>query len=155
MTLHLLSREKIRLAPFVWTALGWGVVSTLVVLGFTPDPYFAFASFGILFVLCVLDLFFLVKTVAVILELVSYQGAEKQTRHAIRLAFWASAKFFTLAVLVVIVWKARGVPVLSWSMGIGTLIVVPLLGGLWWSSGEQTQTDPKPLQKQKRDLLHV
>lgn len=140
------SGHKIRIAPFVYTTLIWGVVATLVVLGFTPEPYRAAFWFALLYGMVVCNLFFLVKSIAVVIVLLSYQGAEKQTRHAIQLAFWGTAKFSTLGALIAVIWKAKDIPTLALAMGMGTLLVVPFIGGFWWSNVENQESKDRELQ---------
>ena len=108
--------------PFVVTAGVWWALGTATTLGAGEG----FLWFQGLWVLCVLNLVSLAKTVAAVMLLMSHQGAQK-------LAWWGSTKFFCLGILAWTIWQATrsGASMLPVLLGLSTLVIVPIVGGLW------------------------
>lgn len=128
-----LGTNAIHLWPFLLTTLVWAGMSAGVIFSFFPEPAASLRVFLVFFTLSVTDLFFLMKTVAALLLLMSDQGAENSAIHAIRALVYGSLKLLCLGAMAVFLWKFSNAPSLGILLGIGTLAVVPLAGGLIWS----------------------
>ncbi|MBC7693014.1 MAG: hypothetical protein H7222_14725 [Methylotenera sp.] len=89
-----------------------------------------------LWTLCVLDLVALAKTIAAGIILMSDQAPEKKSALAVQALSWGSLKMIFLGVIGLVLWKASTVPTVALLSGIGTLLIVPLVGGFWWSQKE-------------------
>lgn len=135
MTINV-GEHSIDLKPFALTTAGWGIFGILIMLGFTPEPYLASAWFCGFFAVAALNLFFLVKTIAMTMHLMSHQGTEKRAASGIQIVFWGVLKLSALGVLIALVLKGENsgkVPMLAILMGLGTAALVPLVGGFIWS----------------------
>ena len=125
------------LKPFVWAALVWGAAGSALVALLSPEPqrpgalvwWLAFYAFS------VADLALLAGIVGV---LVGGPPSGSRSRGMARLLFLVSAKLAVLGAGVFLMIGNRGIPNASLLSGLGTLIVVPVLGGGLWSF-----TDPK------------
>jgi hypothetical protein len=125
------------LKPFVWAALAWGAVGSALVALLSPELqragalvwWLAFYAFS------VADLALLAGLVGV---LVGGPPSGSRGRWMARLLFLLSSKLAVLGAGVFLMIGNRGIPNASLLSGLGTLIVVPVLGGGLWSF-----TDPK------------
>ena len=54
------------------------------------------------------------------------------------------AKVACLGLVGVVLWAGRNSPLRAILMGLSTLVVVPLLGGLWWYQKEKFNGDSRP-----------
>lgn len=136
---HLTERRS--LVPFVWTAVAWLVVGGLVQLyqgtGETGlRPFYWFCAF---WALSMLNLFLLLKVVASLLIFVSENEGSKKAVTPLSLALWTTAKIAGLGLLVFTLLRSDQASVWGVVFGLGAFIVVPLLGGLWWSRGVLAQ----------------
>lgn len=128
-----IGNQTIETKPFIWVALIWSLVGFLAVLGFSEEPkvsalwYFASLS------LALLNLFLLVKFLAVVLVLVSDQVSEKRPMYAIQATFWGFSKLTVLGVMIAVVFQAEKAPVMPLLLGMGSMVAIPLIGGFWWS----------------------
>ena len=126
--------EKVRLEPFLYVAAGWLVV--LVGLSVATAPageltHFLAWDFS-LWCLCLFDLFALMKTIVGALKLMS-ATLENRGPLLIQTSFWGMIKIACLGIFTVILIKGQAIPTLALLLGVGTLVVVPLVGGYWWS----------------------
>lgn len=119
--------------PFLKAAVAYGLIGLSITLGFTPDPRVGSFWFSLLFFLSVGNLFFLGKVVAVLIDLMSHQGTQKglySFSHALR---YGTMKFALLGAILITVWKSETAPMLARMLGLGTLVAIPLLGGIGMS----------------------
>ncbi len=123
------------MAPFLWVALFWCVLG-VVVLSFTQAQIQTalFWALG-LWLFCLFDLVALAKTIAAAMNLMSDQVQEK-TIASIQTLFWGTIKLCSFGVLGWILFQAKAAPIGALVMGVGTMLVVPLVGGFWWSKKE-------------------
>jgi len=121
-------REAVK--PFVWAALIWGVVASgWVILGSTEVGRALGWMLG-LWAICLFDLVALAKMFDAVLSLAA-RGV--QTNWIVQAFFWATAKLACIAVLIAVLIAGKDAPQLGLILGSSTLVVVPLVGGLWWS----------------------
>jgi hypothetical protein len=111
------NREK---AKILFVALCWMALS-LITLSFTdhwtrPCILWFFALWG----WCLINLFFLRKLVASLASMRSDQ-----------VRIWFLFKTITWILLGITLWKIEKIPVISLTMGMLTLVVVPVFFGLW------------------------
>ena len=127
--------------PFAVAGLFWAALSMTTLAIFSAQPQKDLFYFFIPFFLVCFDLFFLGKTVAVLSVLLSDQLAEKRLEMTLRLALWGVAKMAALAALVAVIWNGKSIPTFSLGLGLGSLIVIPFLGGLSWSWIEELKKE--------------
>ena len=132
---------RINYKPFVAAGIFWAMLSVATLSIFTSEPTRAIFHFFFILFLVGLDLFFLGKTVAVLSVLLSDQLAEKRLEMTLRLALWGVAKMAALAALVAVIWNGKSIPTFSLGLGLGSLIVIPFLGGLSWSWIEELKKE--------------
>jgi len=108
--------ERVHLKPFAWAAAAW------LVFGFT-----------VLSALGLANLFFLLKLVASLFNFVSKNVDFERSQAQKSLGFWFVAKLCGLAVMVGVLLKSKPASLQAVIFGLGVFVVVPLLGGAWWS----------------------
>lgn len=128
--------QDINLRPFIGATLGWAVICVVLILSLSQDPAAALRAWAVFYFLGVTDLFFLVKTIAATLLLMSDQGAENRTAYTIQALVYGSLKMLCLGAIAIFLWKFPEAASKGSLLGLSGLIVVPLAGGFWWS---QTQ----------------
>lgn len=117
------------LLPFLLVGVIWLVLG--IVIGFQINVLLAVRWFVILWGLTVLDLLFLAKALLLVLKFVG--GSNKQELLVIPIIFWAVLKFTFFCGLTIILLKVSGIPSFSLLMGLSTLVVIPLCGGMLWN----------------------
>jgi hypothetical protein len=137
-----LGKQAIDLRPFVWAALGWAVGGIALLFFFSNDQANALRSFALYFVLALADLFFIVKTVAAVLVLMSDQGAKNRTAYAIQAFVFGGLKLLCLGMIGFCLIKFPGRVSGGILFGLGALVAVPLLGGFLWSQRVLKETPP-------------
>ncbi len=140
---------RINSKPFISAAVFWATLSVTTLFIFTAQPQAGIFHFFKLFILVGFDLFFLGKTVAVLSDLLSDQLAEKRPNQVLQLALWGMAKMAALAALIAVIWNGKNIPTLALFLGLGSLIVIPFLGGLTWSWLEELKKE------RSRELDHA
>lgn len=128
--------QDINLKPFIGATLGWGAICIGLIFLMAKDPAAALRSWVIFYFLGVTDLFFLVKTIAATLLLMSDQGAENRTAYTIQALVYGSLKMLCLGVIAIFLWKFPEIASHGSLLGLSGLIVVPLAGGFWWSQSQ-------------------
>jgi len=121
-----------QLRPFLWTGLGWlGLSLTgLSALGAPEQRTVVLAWFVLFWLLAMLDL----GTIAgLVFSIVSWEESSDRLRVGIRVGSLAVLKIALLVIFGGILFLKHGIPQSSLLVGLGTLIVVPLFGGLLWS----------------------
>jgi hypothetical protein len=127
-------RAKKSLRPFAWAAAGWGVVGTGWVLSSGAGGLVWMLG---LWAICLLDLITLAQAVNGVLHLVTLPERGREAERAtwtVRAFFWWSAKVACIAALIAVLIAGKDAPQLSLILGSSTLLVVPLVGGIWWGS---------------------
>lgn len=128
-----IGNQLVESKPFLWTTLIWSIVGLLAVLGFTEEPKTAAVWYCGMLTLSLMNLFLLVKFLAVVLVLVSDQVSEKRSMYLIQAAFFGFCKLVVLGTMIALIFKANHAPALPILLGMGAMVVIPLGGGFWWS----------------------
>lgn len=122
--------------PFAAVGAAWGLLGGLLCVTFSVEPLRALQLSLLLWAVALLDLAVLAKTFASIGQLGSSLGADKRRRPAFWAVFWAGAKLGCLGLFVLIFSSDTGSPALALVTGLGTLVIVPLVGGILWNQRE-------------------
>ncbi len=131
-------KSKLNLTPFLLTALGWMALSAWVCWRFSPDQESALGSVKWMLVLagiCCADLFSLAKVVAIVLDLIVSAEAgitQNRTGLAFQASFWGGLKLACLLLFGAVLYRGQNIPTAGLLAGTGTVVVVPLIGGLFW-----------------------
>lgn len=136
-----LGNQEVDLRPFFWATLIWGVLGAGSLFFLSSERDSALQSFALYFGLAVTDLFFIVKTVAATLVLMSDQGAKNRTAYAIQALVFGGLKFLCLGAIGVCLWKVPSRTSGGVLFGLSALVAVPLLGGFLWSQRVLKQTE--------------
>jgi hypothetical protein len=119
--------------PFLMVAFVWLAVGAALCARFQhPGLSLALGWLAVLWGLCLFDLYALSRAVGALLGLASVEG-EKRGALIIQASYWGMIKLACLGILGAILLRGHSIPALGLLMGTGTLVVVPLLGGYWWS----------------------
>jgi len=124
--------KAINLRPFLGALLAWGIIGGGTTFAVSATPSRALGVFGIMGFLGVLDLFFILKTVAAVMHLMSDQGAKNRTGYAIQTLLYGSGKVMCLLLIGLGLWKVPKGMIAGTVLGISTLVAVPLLGSVFW-----------------------
>lgn len=135
---------KSRALPyFAAAALIWVGVSAFLCLKFCPphEPIKrALTWFAILGGICLLDLFALAQALAGLFDLMQ-DGSSKPIFLIIRTSYWGGIKLVCVIFLGFLMVRgssvagSSGIPTVGLLTGVSTLVVVPLLGFLFWFKG--------------------
>jgi hypothetical protein len=128
--------------PFAWAAILWAFVAVAIVMFNCPDEsrIRALEWMGTLWALCLIDLITLAK--ALQSAILAMDGAgENRIPHSIQAFYWGAIKLVCLGLFGFILWQSARAPTVGLLTGLGTLVVVPLLGGFWRS--KQILSEPK------------
>jgi hypothetical protein len=126
----LLDRSSI--LPFVAAGLGWVAIGALFCWkSSAPAELGASLRWMLgLSLLCLLDLLATAKTFANVLQ--------KRSFSLIRASYWGAIKIACFLLFGALLWKAGSlparVPVNGLIIGVSTLMIVPLIGGLIWNA---------------------
>lgn len=117
---------------FFWSAALWLVLGLGVVSSFSASERWWYSAgwFFLFWTLVLLDLALIAGLVG---AMVSWQESSDKARMGIRVAVLGLLKVLWLVIFGAILILKRGIPTPSLLVGLGTLIVVPLFGGLVWS----------------------
>lgn len=133
--------QRVDLRPFLWATLAWGAIGAGILYFVSEDRTSALQSFALYFVLAVTDLFFIVKTVAATLVLMSDQGAKNRTAYAIQAFVYGGLKFLCLGTIGFCLWKIPSRTSGGILFGLSALVAIPLLGGFLWSQMVLKETE--------------
>ncbi len=125
--------KPVDLRHFVYATGIWAILSAGLLWFFEKEPIPALRTWAIYFVLVVSDLFFLVKTIAAALHLMSDQGAKNRSAYAIQAAVFGALKLVCLGAIGFVTWKYPNAPRSGIFLGLSAIFVVPLAGGFFWS----------------------
>lgn len=128
--------QEVNLRPFIGAALVWAAICVALIFYFSSEPAAVLRSWALFYFLAVTDLFFLVKTIAATLVLMSDQGAKNRSAYTIQAFTYGSLKMLCLAAIAIFLWKFPESASKGSLLGLSGLIVVPLAGGFWWSQNE-------------------
>jgi hypothetical protein len=125
--------------PFLGAAVIWLALGSALCLWASRGTGVEFRAWAWLvgiWGLCVLDLLALAR---VVLGMLAFAGGgsefstEKKAALGVQTSVWGILKLVCLGTLGATVFVGRNIPSISLLAGLGTLIVVPLAGGFWWS----------------------
>ncbi len=121
--------------PFVAAAIFWGVFSEVVCFFFfKTQPFLRTFLWTLgLWVVCVLDLAAMAQMFRAVFALMSDIPEVSRPAWKLRLLIWGLTKLTCLGLLGVILFLNPSIPSPALLFGLGTLVVVPLFGGLGWS----------------------
>lgn len=122
--------------PFIGSALAWAAFSCVVLCKFSSPvghPWVVtFRWFFQLWFLSLVDLIALAKVSSIVLAGVP-EESKNRAQMLFRASYWGFLKLACLGIFLFVLIKGQAIPALSLVTGLGTLIVVPLVGGIWWS----------------------
>lgn len=87
--------------------------------------------FFLLFFLSMADLVALFEVLSGVLGLMAGE-TKNQMLPVIRTSSWGAIKLACIGILGMVLYHGKAAPVAAVLLGLGTLVVVPLIGGLWW-----------------------
>jgi len=127
------------LLGFFSISLFWLGIGTGICWLFTPVPDAARVAFRwmlLFWSVSVLDLLALGKTIAFVMNVIQMKG-EKRAAAVIRTLSWGMLKLACIGVFIVLLINVSANPLpgsnLGLLTGLGTMVFVPLIGGLLWS----------------------
>jgi hypothetical protein len=127
--------QFLNIVPFVFAALGWLVVSQWICrelsVGTENSALAAQWALG-LWLLAVVDLAVLGKTISCVLFLM-HSTSEMRSAHVVQALCWGLFKVVCLGLFIIILLKGQKIPMRGLLLGMGTLVIVPLTGGFFWS----------------------
>ena len=122
--------------PAISVGVGW----LLLAIGYgfwraEPGTAGAFATWFVgLWAFCMLDLAFMVKALASVIQLMTETRPDRRGPLIVQTIFWGFLKLACLGAIGFLLVKARGTaPSIALWLGVATIVVVPLGGGFWWS----------------------
>jgi hypothetical protein len=115
-------------------AILWLLASTAItaLASATDDLLWALGWTVGLWAVSVADLGVLAKAVSALLEL-GTSSLENRGDWIIQASYWGFLKLACLGIFATVLIMGHEIPVASLLTGIGTMVFVPLVGGLWWS----------------------
>jgi hypothetical protein len=127
--------QTIEIRPFVLATVLWAVLGGAgsFIFGGKWGGGANLQNFILFFFLAVTNLFFILKTVAAALVLMSDQDAKNRTAYTIQVFLFGSLKFLCLGIIGLCLWKVPNQMGAGSLFGLSTLVAVPLLGGFLWS----------------------
>jgi hypothetical protein len=126
---------QIKIKPFLWIALIWLGFGQILCQTMSQDRIQSLASAQWMFIiwaLSLLNLGVLAQWMSIVIRWMS-SSQEKRSAYLIQTLFWGVFKLVCLGFFIAILLKGHHIPILGLLLGIGTLGVVPLLGGFFWS----------------------
>jgi hypothetical protein len=127
--------DRQTVSPFLIVGLAWYVASAFLCFQFrhVGEPLWpVLKPMSMLWALCLFDLYCLARAVGAAIGFTSAQG-EKRSALKIQASYWGFIKLACLGILGAILLGDRSIPAIGLLTGSATLVVVPLLGGYWWS----------------------
>lgn len=125
---------------FLGASLLWLVLSVAVCLVFSVSPKWAIQ----LWAMSVVDLWALAKALSAVFGLVGViSSSQNRQKLVIQAFYWGTVKLACLGLFAVVLIKAKSIPSLSLVIGLGTMVTVPLLGGLIYSVAQRVVTSSR------------
>ena len=136
--------------PFLVVGTLWLVLGLGLSIGFSDFERFGSESLNSmkwmvgLWLLCLVDLFTAGVALQAAIQVLTGENLSATERAAwiFRATIWGTLKLVCLAVLVVVLIRGQTAPKLALVLGLSTLVVVPLVAGIWWSRKE-AKTEPE------------
>lgn len=126
--------------PFAWASVAWLSIGAAVALTLSSrDTAPSTLSWMLaLWLLSVLDLAATGKLVGSFLgaAVSGAENSEKTPAYAIQTFVWGVLKLACLGIFGLVLMRGRMIPTPGLLLGLGTLVVVPLVGGFIWSQRE-------------------
>jgi hypothetical protein len=123
--------------PFLATAFAWLGLGAIGLFFWEPEAASRPAAWSWMvgfWGFCVADLYALARTVFAVLAVAAEESAEARAKLSIQALFWGILKLGCLGLFtLVLIRHGTGIPAKGLLLGLGTLIVVPIVGGYWWS----------------------
>ena len=113
--------------PFLATGGIWVILGVIASLVSDRSDLRSIVWFLGVWATCILDF---VVTVQLLRQMLDGKSAAALT--------WGTAKLACLALIGVVLWAGQSAPTRALLMGMATLVVVPLFGGMWWYQKEQS-----------------
>ncbi len=133
--------DFIRGGALILVSLAWGGAAGVIV----KFKYEAVALewFLLIYLMCLFNLYCLMKSVAYLQKIVSQTQGNQKGKALVGLVLWGSLKVFCLGLIGWSLWKGhpgltRQAAQFTGLLAASTMVVVPILGGLLWSFGQQT-----------------
>jgi len=123
--------------PFIAAGMIWAGVSVVLIASRSGTRTESIAWFAGIWLAALLDLFSIAMALSGAIELVAGRQIGQKSIAATKLMLWGAIKLVCLALLGFIVWKGRSIPVTGLLLGLATLFIVPVTGGLWWLHREK------------------
>lgn len=130
-----------KLKPFLWVAFFWCGLGSFLSFEITSQAALeqdlkikAVGWFLTFWSLSLLNLFFLARASEAIMDLMV-----KKKANAMEAILWSFLKITTLGLIAFFLFRARDTSILAIVLGLATMILVPLFGGLWWNQGSHKQ----------------
>ncbi len=132
--------EGKQLKPFLWAGVAWlGLgLAGIWALSAPESRASSIAWFTVFWILGMADL---ATIAALVFSMVTWQDSDDRARMGIRVAILGIAKITLLLIFGAILFLRHGIPQSSLLVGLATLIVVPLFGGLAWSFQGKTSSE--------------
>jgi len=118
------------IAALIWLAVG---VASCSYFSEAAETHKNLVWFLGLWALCLCDLIVLAKTVQGLFAFAA-GAVENRPAQIIQTFSWGFLKLVCLGIFTFVMIRGRPFPMLGLLIGLGTLVVVPLLGGILWSS---------------------
>jgi len=133
--MSLLKNSQFR--PFLWSALIWLIIG-LVLVSLISSPQGRGSAGAWFFLFWLLGVADLSTIAALVFSIVYWEGAPDKARLGLRMGLLGILKVALLLIFGGILFLRHGIPTSSLLVGLGTLIVVPIFGGLAWSFQAKT-----------------
>ena len=122
-------RKPFAIAAVLWAVVGWAMCRHFS--GAEELSKNLVWLFG-LWALCLLDLLALGKTIQGMLAIAAGVG-ENLSAYTVHTFSWGLIKLICLGIFALVMIKGNPIPTAGLLVGMGTLVVVPLVGGFLWS----------------------
>jgi hypothetical protein len=133
----IMTDERLKKAkPFVLTAAFWLVAGSAVSLSLGTDRFGNVKWMIGLWFLSVADLIVLAMLIRTLFVLVTSPDPTEKLVRSIHISWWLFLKLICLALFGVVLFTAKGCPLVGLLCGLLTMAIVPLVGSLWWSHKE-------------------
>jgi len=117
---------------FGMASLGWYLVGSLI-LGFSSRSFtVSWVYFTAVFLWAHLNLIFLMMLMKSLFQFIKTELSEERNRLRYTVLFWGTLKVSCLLFGVVFLWAGSDITGLALVLGVSSLLVVPLVGGLLW-----------------------
>lgn len=117
---------------FGFASFGWYIIGCLI-LGFSGRSFTSdLVYFTAVFLWAHLNLFFLMMLMKTLFQFIKAESADERNALRFGILIWGSLKVSCLLFGVVFLWAGSDITGLALVLGVSSLLVVPLVGGLLW-----------------------